>query len=379
MKKIYLILTIFVIALFIVGCSDVSDEELEYELEQLSDAELEELSNLPEESGALAGNAVYNKNKIKEISPRIQYKKSKDVKSKAKEVLLKRKSLAPKEEVEPVEAVEPSVFCGDSLYESTTLEHDVTGCSTFGLKIREHDITLDCQGHSITGSSTATGKGIDVWKKSGVTIKNCQVSNFKYGIKLTESDNDVVDLNTLENNAYGLSISTAYNNVISSNTVRNSKESGIFVSGSNNEFRGNNVNGNCLVATEGRCSGILLTGSGNTLVSNIVNDNRRSGFYVYGGESSLNNVFESNTARDNWYSGFFLVDDTSGTFNSNVACGNGLNAPNSNPSSDFHCLSDRNFNGAGNNFDSVYPCRKVVNPTYTQTWPELETGYSLCE
>ena len=43
-------------------------------------------------------------------------------------------------------------------------------------------ITLDCAGHSIIGPGS--GNGIYLRDRTGVTVRNCHVSNFEIGIKL---------------------------------------------------------------------------------------------------------------------------------------------------------------------------------------------------
>ena len=96
MKKGMFLITLLVILVFLVGCSpgeEVSDQDVDSALEELSEEELNELANLPEESGALAGNAkaiLPNKLQAKINShPKLKYVKSSVLKSKAQTILKK--------------------------------------------------------------------------------------------------------------------------------------------------------------------------------------------------------------------------------------------------------------------------------------------------
>lgn len=58
--------------------------------------------------------------------------------------------------------------CGDTITTDTTLTADLLACPGDGLIIGADNITLDCDGHKVTG--TASGVvGIEVNFRSGVT------------------------------------------------------------------------------------------------------------------------------------------------------------------------------------------------------------------
>jgi len=48
--------------------------------------------------------------------------------------------------------------------------------------ISNNGITLDGGGHSLTGSGTSGGYGVDLIGRSSVTVKNLVISSFNYGI-----------------------------------------------------------------------------------------------------------------------------------------------------------------------------------------------------
>jgi len=75
----------------------------------------------------------------------------------------------------------------------TTIYNDVTSsgtCFTFNAS----DVTLDCQGNSITGD--LTGYGIYTNYSTNVTIKDCIISNFTNAIYLNYTNNSAVINNT---------------------------------------------------------------------------------------------------------------------------------------------------------------------------------------
>ncbi|MBI4451563.1 right-handed parallel beta-helix repeat-containing protein, partial [Candidatus Woesearchaeota archaeon] len=72
-----------------------------------------------------------------------------------------------------------------------------TGSSCFGAGSNFHDITFDCQGHSITGRS-----GLSAFEFSGTTnilVKNCNVRNFTYNVRFITCWNCAVVDSTLLN------------------------------------------------------------------------------------------------------------------------------------------------------------------------------------
>ena len=81
--------------------------------------------------------------------------------------------------------------------------------------------SLDCQHYSITGTSQS-GNGIHLSSTSGVTIYNCDVSNFYHGIYLTSSTGNAITGNTATSNGYGISLYSSTNNSFMGNTATGS-------------------------------------------------------------------------------------------------------------------------------------------------------------
>ncbi len=103
---------------------------------------------------------------------------------------------------------------------------------TESVEIIANDITLDCDGHSITGEQT--GYGIYLKTKTDVTIKNCVIKDFSYGINLyNRSTNNKIIGNNILDNYYGILIEYSPENYFRNNSTINNKynfgvESGIW-------------------------------------------------------------------------------------------------------------------------------------------------------
>ena len=113
-----------------------------------------------------------------------------------------------------------NTFCGASVNESSTLEGNITGCSENGLNINTSNIILDCQGYSIIG--TGVGMGINITNLTNITIINCTLINFTYGILANISNAVNLTGNTAYNNSYGFFIegsgSVLLNNILYDNS-----------------------------------------------------------------------------------------------------------------------------------------------------------------
>jgi parallel beta-helix repeat protein len=109
-------------------------------------------------------------------------------------------------------------------------------------------VTLDCAGHTVSGAS---GWGISLRDRTGVTVRNCRVTGFTDGIVLERSSGNTLDGNHARTNA-----------------IR-----GIALYGST----GNRVVGNAAVAngTAGFGGGFFVADSSdrNVLEDNVATDN----------------------------------------------------------------------------------------------------------
>ena len=82
------------------------------------------------------------------------------------------------------------LYCGAYVTHDVTLQHDIYGCVQGGITVAKSGVTVDLNGHTITG--LGEGDGIAATGVSGVTIKNGSVVNFEAGLRLTGVTNSHV-------------------------------------------------------------------------------------------------------------------------------------------------------------------------------------------
>ncbi|MFH1725200.1 MAG: right-handed parallel beta-helix repeat-containing protein [Elusimicrobiota bacterium] len=122
-----------------------------------------------------------------------------------------------------------AVGCGDTIAVDTVMTGDLV-CAGDALLIGADGITLDCDGHSITGDGT--GAGIFLNGRSGVTVKNCRTDNFYNGIYLFYAADNLLSGNSGSGNTYAaiLVCANSHNNTVVGNTVTRNRF-GIFLYG----------------------------------------------------------------------------------------------------------------------------------------------------
>jgi len=88
------------------------------------------------------------------------------------------------------------------------------------------NVVIDGGGYSLVGNGNSTG--IFILNRNGVTVRNMNISNFSYGIRLiaesymgmTSAGNSLLD-NTVTNNEYGIYIISSSNNMLRNNIMTN--------------------------------------------------------------------------------------------------------------------------------------------------------------
>ncbi|MEM7819046.1 MAG: right-handed parallel beta-helix repeat-containing protein, partial [Candidatus Aenigmatarchaeota archaeon] len=186
--------------------------------------------------------------------------------------------------------------------------------STVCINISANNIILDCLGNTIDGTDASSTYGINISRSSSqvtnITIKNCIVTDWTYGIYLYQSQNNTLTNNTAISNSYtGILLYSSSNNIIANNTAISNSYYGIYLdSSSNNTLINNTANSNSY--------GIFLSSSSNnTLINNTANSNSYGIFL----SSSSNNTLTNNTANSNSDTGIYLSSSSNNTlFNNQI-------------------------------------------------------------
>ncbi|VVB73221.1 Periplasmic copper-binding protein (NosD) [uncultured archaeon] len=195
----------------------------------------------------------------------------------------------------------------DTVYTMTRNLVSAVTCFT----IAADNVTLDCNGHSITGSPS-TEYGITANGFNGATVKNCVISKFSMGIFMPASSGDTILNNSINDCNSGIRFtSSPRNNMLTNNTIRNAGAGIRFTGGSNNS-----AIGNIIVNVS---SGIQFDSgsSGGTVSGNTVNDSTNRGFYFAAGSNHI----IANNAANNATSGFYISQSSNSTFTNNTAIG----------------------------------------------------------
>ena len=196
---------------------------------------------------------------------------------------------------------------------SCTLTTDLELAPGSSVQITSDGITLDGNGHSVSGSG---GNGILVSGRAGVSIENLSISGFSNGINLDSSRGSSVRDNRLTNNdMLGISLSSSSSITVEGNTV-DSNMMGIGLSDSS----GNTLNANSISNSDSG-DGISLDHSdGNQLTGNTSNSNMGNGLCIDANNSD--NRIESNTASNNTGAGIFLHQSDDNTVTGNQGADN---------------------------------------------------------
>jgi len=215
--------------------------------------------------------------------------------------------------------------CGDTITENLTLidSLDCSRSGSNGLIVGVDNVTLDCNDSSILGDGS--NSGLSLTSRSGVTIKNCTISNFQNGILLVTSNNNQVLSNEINDNSRGIIVTSPTNaelggyNTVDGNTLVNNVI-GIATKTAGNIITNNNISTDSVKDT---AEGIVSTTS--MYSGNYGIDLRRTGRvypennYLSGNEYGLNvwdGVINFTVENDRYH------DNTYGIYLSGVGNGN---------------------------------------------------------
>jgi parallel beta-helix repeat protein len=221
-----------------------------------------------------------------------------------------------------------------------------------GLNMGASNIQLDCNGATIIGNNN--NNGITIPGNSGITIKNCNIENFNYGIYInSSSNNQIIDNSIKDNVLYDIYINATtdshcnnifQNNIGSQNlpieylnvatnlehvnlaelilcNADNSNLTNISIISSQNL----NNNGILILRTDNsnlneinssnKETGIYLDASSNNIITSSKINNNNNGIYLY---NSQGNIIQDTDLSSNIQSGIYLSNSPSTTINQNI-------------------------------------------------------------
>ena len=137
--------------------------------------------------------------------------------------------------------------------------------------VQRDNIVVDGAGYLLQGVGGGMGihgiTGVSIDDRSNVTVKNIQMKNFFYSIRLRNSSNNTIYGNKIIENHFGIDVSDSSFNIISGNTLTNNNNSCIYLHrASNNTIFGNNITNNERAITSYESFGNMI--SHNNLINN---------------------------------------------------------------------------------------------------------------
>jgi parallel beta-helix repeat protein len=204
-------------------------------------------------------------------------------------------------------------LCGTTILADLTLDHDLT-CAGTALTVGADGITIDLNGHSISGSGS--GVGIGVTGRANVTISGGAIENFFTGVLINNSTGTVVEGSGFRGNTDGVDCQAGcVGSTIKENEFLDNRSRGVMLRGfstenlvQENTFTGNNVSilvncTNCIVrentVSASRLAGIRLNeATGNLVVENVITSNPAGIEFTATGGATGNTLLENTIAMN---------------------------------------------------------------------------------
>lgn len=221
-----------------------------------------------------------------------------------------------------------------------TLTTDTAGDTCIDLSSKS-GLVYDCAGHTLQGTGQ-NGRGVQIGYGGNVTVKNCRISSFYYGIYAHDSDNNTFQDNVLEENNVGIYLSAAPYSRAEANTITGSVYGGIFI------------------------------GQGSVHSSASSNEITSSSVYSYGIDVYMSDTasLSSNNIASKQY-GIKITSSSHVQMDENVACGHTVNDffvyLSTDDAGDLNtCTRPGGWNDTGI-AGCTYPCENTTTTTSTTT------------
>ena len=199
------------------------------------------------------------------------------------------------------EAARQQLGCGDTITADTTLDSDLVDCPNNGIVIGADDITLDLNGHTVSGDGELEQCGrrefcdVGVLNRGhdGVTVRRGSVRQFNVGVwGLRVSQNRLLDISSSSNQCCGLGFFRGTRSLVRNSSGSDSEDAnGMFLIASHdvrvldNSFRDNGDQG-----------AFVLDSTHNLIKGNLFSHNKVYGIVLE--KSDRNRVKRNRSVRD---------------------------------------------------------------------------------
>lgn len=238
-------------------------------------------------------------------------------------------------------ALVTSASCGDVIVTNLRLENDVS-CTGDALTVTGSDITINLNGHTITG--TATGVGIRVTASQGVTIHGGTVRGFLQGMFVAASTGIVIKENEFTGNATAVLLQASSGNTIKANVARQNSARAFMLRPNlaGVPSTANDITNNVL--SDNPTGILLISQPGNTIKANTITGSTVAAIDMTSAPGASGNVIKENLlagslAGIKWSAGWTGNDFIGNTLQTNTCGFQGTTASNT--------LKDNVFAGNG--------------------------------
>jgi len=181
------------------------------------------------------------------------------------------------------------------------------------IMMERDDIVIDGDDFTLQGSRELFSVGINLSGRENVTVRNTQIKDFYYGIRLCSSSNyNTIIKNKLIGNGISIYLDSSSNNSISENDMESDTYGVSLEFSSNNKVYGNNV-------TDSNPAGIIIDHFSNN--NNVYENNMTSNYGgIELGYSSGNSISRNNVANN--YCGIYLYSSSGNNASKNSVVNN---------------------------------------------------------
>jgi parallel beta-helix repeat protein len=227
--------------------------------------------------------------------------------------------------------------------------------------VEKDNIVIDGAAHVLQGTGASWTTGIDLTRRSNVTVERVDIRGFNYGICLSNSlDNRILD-NNITSAVEGVSVNYASGNLVSGNSIAdnswfgvslvyssyNCLQENIITNSSNGIFIGwssdhNNVSRNIIynIYGDARSAGLFIGSGYNIISANNLTNNTEGVLFFQSGY----NEFKGNIVEGNFYAVDAMEDST------DIICHNNFFS-NTNKAYYHDCVWNDSYPSGGNFWD----------------------------
>lgn len=192
----------------------------------------------------------------------------------------------------------------DTAGEIYNLTQDIDDSSnTTCVNVTADNVTLDCNGYKIDGVYSSSTYGVYAFGRDNVTVKNCNVTDWWYGVYLNLTSDSVISNDNFTGNNDGIEMINSWYNSISDSYMDNVNENIYLSNSSHNLIMGNSIKGSDIGTS------FYSNSHTNTVLRNVFESFNNYAVYLY---QSPGNLFrDSNiTSTSNHVYHFTSADTT---------------------------------------------------------------------